>query len=168
LDPRFTKKKVKHGSGKVTVWGMITYWGVGRLVQIKGNMDKFLYHDILEDDTLGSFEDLRLNYKHFDFIRDNNPKYTAGIIKEWHDEVKLRELPWLGWSPDMNIIEHVWDYLKRQVCKQEVLLWSPDKLWDTLAEEWYKIPLDYIQKLYDSMPQHIQELKEANGGTTHY
>jgi hypothetical protein len=67
LDLRFTKKKVKHGGWKVMVWGMITYWGVGRLVRIEGNMDRFLYH-ILEDNALGSFEDLRLNYKGFDFV----------------------------------------------------------------------------------------------------
>jgi len=35
LDPRFTMKKVKHGGGKVIVWGMITAKGVGWIVQIQ-------------------------------------------------------------------------------------------------------------------------------------
>jgi len=61
LDPRFTKKKVKHGGGKVTVWGMITAKGVGRIVRIEGNLNKELYRDILEDDVLGTYRDLHMD-----------------------------------------------------------------------------------------------------------
>ena len=42
LDPQFTKKKVKHSGGKVTVWGMITAQGVGHIVRIEGNLNKEL------------------------------------------------------------------------------------------------------------------------------
>ena len=39
LDPRFTKKTIKHGGGNVMVWGCITGEGMGRLHQIEGIMN---------------------------------------------------------------------------------------------------------------------------------
>jgi hypothetical protein len=77
FDPRFTKKRVKHGGGKVTVWGMITPHGVGRLVRIEGNLTADLYRDILQEDVLGSFSDLGLDPNDFYFQQDNDPKHTS-------------------------------------------------------------------------------------------
>lgn len=76
LDPWFTKKKVKHGGGKVTVWGLITAQGVGRIVRIEGNLNKKLYCEILQDDVFGSYLHLHLNYRDY-FQRDNEPKHTV-------------------------------------------------------------------------------------------
>lgn len=42
LNPRFTKKQVKHGRGKVTVWGHDHSHGLGRLIRIEGRMDAAL------------------------------------------------------------------------------------------------------------------------------
>lgn len=115
LDPRFTKKKVKHGGGKVTVWGMITAQGVGRLVQIEGNLNKELYRDILQDDVLGSYSDLGLDYHAYYFQQDNDPKHTSKIVQAWFRENNMDLLPWPPNSPDINIIENLWDHLERRI-----------------------------------------------------
>jgi hypothetical protein len=60
LDPRFTKKIVKHGGGNIMVWGCISSKGVGRLHRIEGIMCGPDYVDILEKDYLGSLKDLGL------------------------------------------------------------------------------------------------------------
>ena len=72
LDPWYTKKKVKYGGEKVTVWRMITAWGVGRLVQIKGNLTKELYCDILEDGILGIYHDLHMDHQSFYFQQNHD------------------------------------------------------------------------------------------------
>src|SRR6267378_3412301 len=48
--------------GKVTIWGMITAHGVGDIVRIEGNLNKELYYEILQDDVLGTFHDLHLDF----------------------------------------------------------------------------------------------------------
>jgi len=53
LDPQYMKKKIKHGGRKVMIWGIITAWGIGRIIQIEGNLTKELYCEILEDVILG-------------------------------------------------------------------------------------------------------------------
>jgi DDE superfamily endonuclease len=168
LDPRFTKKKVKHGGGKVTVWGMITAHGVGRIVRIEGNLTAVLYREILEDDALGTFSDLNLNPRKFIFQQDNDPKHTAKIVTSWFTENRIRQLPWPPSSPDINIIENLWDYLDRLVRARDPLPRTEEDLWVALQEEWVNIPLDYIKKLYASLPDRIRAVYDAKGGNTRY
>ena len=168
LDPRFTKKKLKHGGGKVVVWGMITRFGVGRLVRIEGTLVKELYVEILQDDLLGSFHDLGLNYRHFWFQQDNDPKHTSKLVKAWFEKKHVDLLSWPPNSPDISIIENLWDYLDCRIRARCPLPKSEEDLWVALQEEWYKIDLDYIAKLYDSLPSRIASVELAKGGNTRY
>jgi hypothetical protein len=70
---------VKHGSGKVTVWGMITPHSLGWLVHIEGNLQKELYCNILLEDILGTIDDLELDVSDY-FQQDNNPKHMSHLM----------------------------------------------------------------------------------------
>ena len=48
-------------------------------------------------------------------------------------------MPQPSQSPDLNIIERVWDYLDRK--KMERLPKNVNELWNVLKEEWYNIPI---------------------------
>ncbi|GFX23625.1 retrovirus-related Pol polyprotein from transposon TNT 1-94 [Trichonephila clavipes] len=63
-------------------------------------------------------------------------------------------------SPDLNPIEHLWDYLDRQIRKQEM---SKSKSFKTkndlikaLLEEWQKIPSSVTQSLVKSVPSRLR------------
>ena len=168
LDPRFTKKKVKHGGGKVTVWGMITAKGVGRIVRIEGNLNKELYCEILEDDVLGTYHDLHMDPQRFYFQQDNDPKHTAKIVKAWFQANNVDLLPWPPNSPDISIIENLWDYLDHKIRARNPLPRSEEDLWIALQEEWYRIDIGFIEKLYASLPQRVYDVYHANGGNTRY
>lgn len=168
LDPRYTKKRVKHGGGKVTVWGMITPMGVGRIVRIEGNLNAKLYCEILQDDVLGTYHDLNLNPRDFYFQQDNDPKHTAKISKAWFQDHNIDLLPWPASSPDINIIENLWDHLDRRVRARVDAPTSEEDLWIILQEEWYKIEPSFIRTLYSSLPDRLQAVVYAKGGNTRY
>ena len=46
-------------------------------------------------------------------------------------------------SPDLNIIEAVWDQLNRERNKKQPT--SKEELWDVLQEAWRTIPEDYLK-----------------------
>jgi hypothetical protein len=168
LDPRFTQKRVKHGGGKVTVWGMITPHGLGRLVRIEGNLNAQIYCQILQEDLLGKFDDLDLDRRDYYFQQDNDPKHTSRVATTWFATNKVDVLPWAANSPDLNITEHVWDHLNRKVRARRPLPTNEDQLWKALQEEWCVIDDSFITKLYDSLPRRVLAVHEAKGGKTRY
>ncbi|TFK45428.1 hypothetical protein OE88DRAFT_1594699, partial [Heliocybe sulcata] len=70
--------------------------------------------------------------------------------------------------PDTNIIEALWDHLKRKLREHDPQLASLDELWAIVQEEWYRIDRAVIDKLYASLPNWVAALKRAKGGHTEY
>jgi transposase len=83
------------------VWGGIHSTGFGQK----------MYCDIFQEGILGSLSYLGLEPSDIIFQQDNNPKHTSRVAQAWIEENLDETLPWLPNSPDMNIIEHVWDIL---------------------------------------------------------
>ena len=47
-------------------------------------------------------------------------------------------------SPDLNVIEAVWDHLDRERNKRQPT--SKEEFWDVLQKAWRTIPEDYLKK----------------------
>ena len=124
--------------------------------------------EILQDDLLGTYQDLHLDYHDRYFQQDNDPKHTSKLAQAWFHKNHVDLLPWPPNSPDINIIENLWDHLERQVWARNPLPRSEGDLWVALQEEWYKIDLAFIRKLYKSLPQRVSAVYRANGGNTRY
>lgn len=167
-DDVYVQKKVKHGGGNIMVWGCITSRGVGRLYRIDGKMDANMYTQILRHSLLQTYRDYRIPKRSTYFAQDNDPKHTSRLARAWFKQNRVHLLPWASSSADMNVIEHVWDYLDRSVRAREVQPRNKDEFWEVLQEEWYRIPLTYITKLYNSLPSRVLALKKAKGGYTKY
>ncbi|GLB39423.1 putative DDE superfamily endonuclease [Lyophyllum shimeji] len=171
LDPRFTKKTVKHGGGSIMVWGCVTGEGMGRLHRIEGIMDGPGYVDILNKNLLGTIKDYKFKKTgkgKIIFQQDNDPKHTSRVAKDWFQKKKITVLPWAPSSPDMNIIEHVWDQIDRLIRARDPLPRNKDEMWAALQEEWYNFPKASLDKLYESMPRRVAALKAARGSHTKY
>ena len=83
---------VKHDVGSIMLWGCFSAAGTGRLVRIKGKMNRAKYWEILDENLLQSAQDLRLG-RRFTFQLDNYPKNTAKTTQEWL------------WGKSMNVLE---------------------------------------------------------------
>ena len=162
--PQCLNPTVKHGGGGIMVWGCISSKGVGRLHRVEGTINAAHYIKILKFCALPS---IKHHFKDGDgiFQQDNAPCHTAITVKKWMDG-KMPLLPWPGNSPDMNPIEHVWDYIGHKI--QDCLFKNKDELFEKVKLEWNRIPKEYITNLYNSMNRRVSALIKAKGGSTSY
>ena len=92
FDPKCTVPTVKHTGGPVMVWGCFTRRGVGKLCVLDRIMDRFYYRDILEQNLFPSIDHFKFGQQ-FHFMRDNDPKYTSGLVKHWLKQKTIQTLP---------------------------------------------------------------------------
>ena len=131
-------------------------------------MNAVQYCKILMESFLGTLADQGLSPDDVIFQQDNDLKHTSRQAQEWFEENGVTVLPWPASSPDMNLIEHVWDMLDRKVRSRRRLPSNLDDLWRILQEEWNNLNIGAIQGLYDSMPRRVEALKAAKGSYTRY
>ncbi|GFX10529.1 uncharacterized protein TNCV_2583511 [Trichonephila clavipes] len=74
------------------------------------------------------------------------------------------DLPWPARSPDLSLVEHVWDQLKRQMPSCH----SAHDLELAVQDLWAHLRQDNIRCLINSMPDRVVACIAAEGGPTRY
>ncbi len=104
------------------------------------------------------------------FQQDNASCHKAQIISDWfleHDN-EFTLLKWPPQSPDLNLIEHLWDVVEREIYIMDVQSTNLQQLCDAIMSIWTKISEDCLQHLVESMPRRIKAVLKAKGGPTRY
>ena len=165
LNPKNTRKTVKHGGGGVMVWGCMSAAGVGNLMIIDEIMNKTVYLNILKNNLNQSAEKLKIRNDYY-FQQDNDPKHTAADVKMWIAYNTPHMLITPPQSPDMNPIEHLWDHLEKRLRCHHIS--NKNQLKDLLLSEWLQISSEYTKKLVYSMPNRLNEVIRLKGYPTKY
>ena len=101
------------------VWGSMAAAGVGSFVSIQPKIDRWVYLDIIKNDLKSDAAKLKLG-NNWIFQKGRDPKHTAYVVKSWLFNNVPKQLHSTPKSPDFNPIEHVWDYLDRQIRKHRL------------------------------------------------
>ena len=97
-------------SDMVIVWGAVSSAGVGLLVHIEGKLNGKEYLNLfryrLRRYYPGLYDGSQI------FQGDNAGPHNANIVNERFHKYSIQRLNWPLKSPDLNIIEDVWNKLK--------------------------------------------------------
>jgi len=158
--------KGKSDPRKVKVWGTISIHGVGTLVRYERNLDSLVYRSHLETYLLKDFPLLR-------GTKTRRGKYTLHLgsamvhtgdeVKKWFEENRVHIIKWPSYSPDINPIEKVWKFIKKELSKSNTTLATADQTWNKIRTIWYnQVPL-MLEELYSSLPSRMQTLISIDG-----
>ena len=157
-----TQARLQGGGGSVHVWASIWHDGRSSLQVLGSNVSGEYYCVVLTNFRDGN----RLPTGAWKLQHDNAPAHRAHVVQDFLRNHNISVLPWPSRSPDLNPIEHAWDYLGRRVRQHNPT--TLIQLTRLLIEEWERIPQDYLNTLIDSVRKRIGAVLESKGGPTKY
>ena len=96
------------------------------------------------------------------------PVHRAHTVKNCKDQNEVTSREWPAQSPDLNIIENIWLYMKRELQKFAVDIATKNDLLREIHSVWRKIELDYMRNLYQSMTDRLDNVIKMKGRLTKY
>ena len=100
-------------------------------------------------------------------MHDNARPRVARICRQFLNRNNVNVLPWPAVTPDMNLIERIWDYLGRKVRARGNVHIRGD-LENALIKEWNNIPYVVIRRNVRSMRGRLAACINSRCGHTRY
>lgn len=129
---------------KIMVWGCITYYVVGSLAFINGNMNSQKYIQTLDDNSWQAVVN-HFGNKTWYFQDDNAPCHRSNESENWKHQNRIPQISWPPQSPDLSPIENVWLLMKNKIKNRLYLIRNVTDLKTQLTKAWNEIPLFCIK-----------------------
>ena len=156
------------GGGGVTVWGCFSFDCKLDLYVLDVNLTGQKYHDnVLAPRVVPHFDNHALADRPM-FMDDNARPHRARIVQYFLQQEAVQTIPWPAMSPDMNPIEHVWDFIGRKIYQRNPKCQNIDELRTAILQEGQQFPKERLRRLVRSMTRHVTELHNKRGGYTRY
>jgi transposase len=162
------KPTKKFGGGKIMVWSCITWEGVGYSCKIDETMDAELYSQILRDELMRTISFYKLDLSKVYFQADNDPKHTSNLAKSTLEELKVKVMEWPAQSPDLNPMEHYWQFVDSQLKGFTEVVATKDELWKRVESIVNENNQALCKKLIATMPQRVNDVIKAKGRYTRW
>jgi len=150
------------------IWAAISWYSAAPIITLSGQIASSEYVTILGNQVDPMVQTF-LQFNDAVFQDDKSPIHTARSVQSWFEEHgdALNNFPGQHNSENLNIIESLWSVWESGVRSRFPPPRFLKKL-DVLHEEWYNIPLETIQNLYEPIPRRIQAVLQANGDPASY
>ena len=130
------------------------------LIVVQGNLNAQGYiNQILQPEAVPFLQ----RHEPAILMHDNARPHVARICRQFLNRNNVNVLPWSAVSPDMNRIEHIWDYLGRKV-RARGNVHNLRDLENALIQEWNNIPNVVIRRYVRSMRSRLAACINSRGG----
>jgi transposase len=102
-------------------------------------MTSYEYISVMSAAGINSLPSFNLIY-----LDNNAPIHRSNLVRLWKQEHAVEGLDWPPYSPDLNPIENVWAYLKRQLNNTHNRPINLDELRSRMCALWNNVPVTFL------------------------
>lgn len=166
--PACVRRQHRFGGPSVMVWGCISLECKMPLVEIEGNLNGRRYCDeVLDAHVVPHMDNHPLRDRPI-FMHDGAPPHTAHVSRDLLQREVVDVLDWPSRSPDLNPIENLWDFLKRELNNPNNIIRDANDLRMEIHRIWNDIPQQSIRRLVHSCRRRVRAVIDARGDFTQY
>ena len=149
-------------------WGCISAQCKLPIIEIRGNLNADRYcNEVLEPSVVPHFDGHALADRPI-FMQDGASCHTARVSLSLLRRNEIEILDWPSKSPDQNPIEHIWDWIKREINSPEKNIRTLAELRTEIVTAWNAIQQNDIRRLISSCSRRVNALIAARGDFTRY
>ena len=101
-------------------------------------------------------------------LHDGAPAHRARTTTAYLNANNVNVVDFPPKSPDLNIIENIWDELNRRVKRTGAIPTTLNQLRAKIRYEWNNLPQNYVQRYVTSMRRRCLAVVNSAGGYTRY
>lgn len=163
--PRPNQLKIHSGGISQMFWGCISEHGTGPLITIDGTMDSDQYIKVLDEQLIPELEVAKEIYQgEWKIMQDNAPCHRAKKVINFLSEKGAPLLEWPAYSPDLNPIENIWNWMKSRMGQCN----SKEELETQFLEIWDSITPDMCKRYCSEYEKRLKAVIKSKGRKTKY
>lgn len=151
-------------SGGLMVWLGVGYNGLLplKIFDTGERVNSQAYQDMLEECLVPYMRE------ELTFQQDNCAVHVSRSTKAWLASKNISLLAWPSRSPDLNIVENIWDNMSKRMYSGGKVYRNVSELRIAINEAYESIPDSLLLSLYSSIPRRLMSLAERKGNTINY
>lgn len=153
--------------GSLMVWGAIRSDGRIWLRRCTDHLNQKEYNSLVESAMRTNLFSRASKTKTMYFQQDNASPHKSAYLERAINSRGVTLMKWPSYSPDLNIIEHLWPMISRRLGEERYK--SKDALWEAISNVCEELDGSAcVRRLFGSMEKRLAELKKSRGGNTLY
>ena len=118
------------------------------IIKLNGNLTAVRYqHEVLDTEVIPLFR----KHRGMQLLHDGAPGHLARATTAYLNANNVNVVDFPLKSPDLNIIENIWDELNRPVRRTGAIQTTLNQLRANILNEWNNLPQNYVQRYVTSM-----------------
>lgn len=105
----------------------------------------------------------RRHASRIEVVMDGAAAHKSKFTQRTMDVLDIYRIAWAAQSPDLNPIEHCWDYIRSEFRRKKVRLNTEAEIIKAWEDEWALIPVEKINQWIEDLEKRLKQVIEHGG-----